>query len=804
MTPQLQLMLQQAIQAFENGNLDSADLMLKRLLQVDSKNLPALHVLGLIKASQGRYQESADYLGRAARLNPNDASIQYNLAKALSDSGNDNDAIAHHKNAVALAPNNPEAWLGYGKSLSHLNRYDEAITYFDKALFLKPDYAEAALNKGASLKELKRYDEAITSADQALAIKPNLVEAWLNKGVSLKEVKRYDEALTHYDKALNLKPDYAQAWLNKGNVLNALKQQNEALAHYDKALNLKPDYAEAWAYKGAALHALKRYDEALTHYDKALSLKPDYAEAWFDKGNILNALKQQNEALAHYDKALNLKPDYAEAWFNKGMILYFIARAIEARACFDKALEFKIDFDKPKWAKLFTSVPAMFLGNENLQELRERFFSELEYFDKFFAPKNIDEVYDAIGCLQPFYLAYQEQNNKKLLTRYGELCCRLMNDWQKVQNFKKITKEKYGKVKIGIIGEQIRNHSVWNAITRGLVFNLDTSKFEIHVFHLGYQTDVETNLAMVKAATFTNNQTSLFNWIKVILEKNMDVLFYPEIGMDPLTLQLACLRLAPIQVTSWGHPETSGLPTIDYFLSAELFEDELSQDSYSETLVKLPNLGCNYSRLPIIASKFNLQSIGINSKEPILICPGVPFKYSPQYDLILVAICKRLGKCKLIFFIYENKFLSEFFKARLEKSFNKAGLVMNDYVVFVPWLKFEDFYGLMECADVFLDTIGFSGFNTAMQAVDCALPIVTLEGRYLRGRLASGILRKMGLSELITSTDEDYINLAVRLAQDSLYRNQIREKIIKMRDDLYGDMGPVIAFEKFLTSKCAH
>ena len=106
MNPQLQLMLQQAIQAFENGNFDSADSMLKRLLQVDSKNLPALHVLGLIKAAQGRYQESADYLGRAARLNPNDASIQYNLAKALSDSGNDMEAIPHHKKAVVLTPNN--------------------------------------------------------------------------------------------------------------------------------------------------------------------------------------------------------------------------------------------------------------------------------------------------------------------------------------------------------------------------------------------------------------------------------------------------------------------------------------------------------------------------------------------------------------------------------------------------------------------------------------------------------------------------------------------------------------------------
>jgi predicted O-linked N-acetylglucosamine transferase (SPINDLY family) len=180
----------------------------------------------------------------------------------------------------------------------------------------------------------------------------------------------------------------------------------------------------------------------------------------------------------------------------------------------------------------------------------------------------------------------------------------------------------------------------------------------------------------------------------------------------------------------------------------------------------------------------------------------VPFKYANQYDWILVDICKRLGKCKLVFFVHENKFLSDFLRERLEKSFTKAGLVINDYVVFVPWLKFEDFYGLMECADVFLDTIGFSGFNTAIQAIDCALPIVTLDGRYMRGRLASGILRKMGLSELITSTDVDYINLAVRLAQDSLYRNQIAEKLIRERDVLYGDLEPVIAFENFLISKC--
>jgi len=207
MNPQLQEMLQKAIQAFQSGNFDSADLTLKRVLQVDSKNLPALHILGLIKASQSNYKEAANYLARAARIHPSDASIQYNLAKALADSGNDKDALVHHKKAVALAPNNPEAWLSYGKTASNLGRYQDALVCYDNSLGLKPDYAEAALNKGATLKELKRYEEAITFADQALAINPNLAGAWTNKGVALKELKRFDEAIAHYDHALSLKPD---------------------------------------------------------------------------------------------------------------------------------------------------------------------------------------------------------------------------------------------------------------------------------------------------------------------------------------------------------------------------------------------------------------------------------------------------------------------------------------------------------------------------------------------------------------------------------------------------------------------
>ena len=241
MNSQLQLMLQQAIQAFQGGNFDSADLVLRRVLQVDSKNIVALNILGLIKATQTNYQEAADFLGRAAQIKPNDASIRYNLAKVLTDSGNNEDAVAHHKKAVVLAPDNPMAWLNYGQTMSNLCLHKDALVCYDNALSLKPDYAEA----------------------------------WSNKGISLKALKRFDEAIAHYNKALELKPDFSEVLSHKGNILSVLRRYDEAITHFDKALSLKPDYAEAWSNKGVTLNELRRYDEAITHFDKALSLKPD-------------------------------------------------------------------------------------------------------------------------------------------------------------------------------------------------------------------------------------------------------------------------------------------------------------------------------------------------------------------------------------------------------------------------------------------------------------------------------------------------------------------------------------------------
>jgi predicted O-linked N-acetylglucosamine transferase (SPINDLY family) len=156
-----------------------------------------------------------------------------------------------------------------------------------------------------------------------------------------------------------------------------------------------------------------------------------------------------------------------------------------------------------------------------------------------------------------------------------------------------------------------------------------------------------------------------------------------------------------------------------------------------------------------------------------------------------------------MFFTHHLSHLSEKLRERLGAAFERAGLDPAEFVTFVPWQSRPAFYGLMQRADVYLDTVGFSGFNTAMQALECGLPVVTREGRFLRGRLASGPLRRAGLSELVAASDEAYIDIAVRLARDRTYREALRRRIATARAVLYDDLAPARALETFLADACS-
>jgi predicted O-linked N-acetylglucosamine transferase (SPINDLY family) len=239
---QINSLLQEAIHNIKRNNFVEAKILLLKILDIESNNFDALNIIGVITGKENNHIEAINFFKKAQKIRPDNNLINFNLAKAFSESGNDLEAIKYYKIAIRLDKNHLGSCLNFGKSLHQLKRYDEALSHYDQAIKLKPDFAEAYNNKGNSLRKLKRYDEALSHYDQAIKLKPDYAEAYNNKGNLLRELKRYDEALFNSDQAIKLKPDFAEAYYNKGSIFNDLKHYEEALFNYDQAIKLKPDY----------------------------------------------------------------------------------------------------------------------------------------------------------------------------------------------------------------------------------------------------------------------------------------------------------------------------------------------------------------------------------------------------------------------------------------------------------------------------------------------------------------------------------------------------------------------------------
>lgn len=235
-------MMNRALQCFHSGNHDEAELILIKVLGTQPKNFDALHILGVLKGIKNQHHEALEFFRKALRIDSNDSFLNFNIAKAFSEIGEDEKALKFHLSATRLNPNHPEGWLSYGKSLSNLKRFDESLNLFSKAVALNPEYAEAWTNQACALKELGRFQQALESFDKSLKINPYIAETWSNRGITLLQLKRVDEALSSYDRAITIKPEYAEAYYNRGAALKELKRLEEALASYATAIAIKPDY----------------------------------------------------------------------------------------------------------------------------------------------------------------------------------------------------------------------------------------------------------------------------------------------------------------------------------------------------------------------------------------------------------------------------------------------------------------------------------------------------------------------------------------------------------------------------------
>ena len=589
------------------------------------------------------------------------------------------------------------------------------------------------------------------------------VETLFQRGSELAAGGDFTGAAAAFGRAARLRPDLKAAHFNRGSACRDGGDLEEAADAYGRAVELDPAWADAQFALGQCLRELGRFDEAIAPLSRALAAQPGRVEAHVELGHACTATGDWRAAVSHFRTALTLEPAHLKA----------------------------------RWALTVAQIPGLYDSRDDPAARRGAFEAELGPLGRAVREAAPQAAAQAVAVHQPFFLAYRETDNRDLLARYGAICAAAMGAWQaEVGLAPPRAAPGRAKRRIGIISAQIYDHSVWGALTRGWVERLDRRRFELHLFHLGSRRDVETRFAESQAASWTDGERPFEEWAHRIHAAHLDVALYPEIGMHATTGKLASLRLAPVQAVSWGHPETSGLPSMDFFLSAEDLEPPGAEAHYTEQLVKLPHLGCSVPQRELGSDPAAFAAL--QGEGPILVCPGTPFKYAPEQDRVLVEIARRLGACRLVFFQGRPAALAERLRERLRRAFAAAGLELERHAVFLPWQTLQRFRGLMSRADLYLDTIGFSGFNTALQAIDCALPVVAREGRFLRGRLASGLLKRLELPELVAPTDDAYIDLAVALAGDRARRESLAQAMARRRERLFDDPAPVAALQTFL------
>ena len=655
------------------------------------------------------------------------------------------------------------------------------------------DFAQAvAHHEAGRLAEAERLYRQVCTADR------DHFAALHRLGVVAHQLGRPD-APDLLARAVTLKPDVAEAHNDLGVVLGARGRFAEAAAAFERAVALRPDYAEAHNNLAGALRRLGKTEQAVAHYERITALAPNAAGAHNNLANALMELNRLDTALAHYDKALALAPKFAPAHYNRGVALRGQSRFAEAAASFERALAIRPDFFAAKFAACMARLPIVYADEAEIARQRAAYEADLRALcDDVERAVRPGDFADAVGAHQPFYLAYQGRTDRALQALYGAMICRIMA-------------ARYGSapspgppgadepVRVGIVSGFFRRHSNWKIPIGGWLAQLDRARFRLFGYHTGRETDAETRTAAGLCARFVQGPLPIEGWRRAILDDAPHVLIYPEVGMDPVAAQLAAQRLAPVQCNSWGHPETSGFPTLDFFLSSELMEPAHGQDHYTERLVRLPNLSIFYAPPERQSVAVTRAELGLRAGATVYWCSQAICKYLPEFDQVFPRIAREVGDCQFTFIQFAGaEHVTELFRRRLHAAFAASGLEAEAYCVILPRLDPNRYAAAASCCDLALDSIGWSGCNSVLECLVHDLPFVTLPGELMRGRHTAAILEMMGVTETIATSLDAYLELAVRLGRDKEWRMELRRRILQNKHRAYRDRACITALEDFL------
>lgn len=709
------------------------------------------------------------------------------------------EAESSFRQVTELAPERSEGWQGLGRVLCSKHSTEEAISCFHRA-------AEIVGDDVGVLRELARTflvagdaTAALSTIQHAKELAPLCPEVWNILGLVTQQMEQVEEAAVAFCRAVELQPTLVDAWANLGECLRNLGDLEQAQQMLDRALQLDPQHANALGFAGMLATQQGQRKRAIELLRSALAKNPRYRLFRVQLARTLAANGEVEESLEHLDLLNQRFGEQPDLMFERAGIHSLLCQQDESRRLLDKVLHCEPNNVMARVRRALM-VPQIADDRQEIETTRQRVETSL---DELLAdelptlPVLLDDFANS-----HFYLSYHGCNNvginRKLSSLYRKLvpAANFVNphlpDLRRLQH-------PGSKIRIAFVSKNFTNHTI-GRLNFGLVQNMDRNRFEVTTCVFPGTTDSFQKKFEAASDHFLVLPSEPGSAAQVLADYQPDLIFYTDLGMDPTTYQMAHNRLAPIQFTAWGHPITTGISTVDYFVSSEGMDQEASQAHYSEKLIVLRNLLLCYERPALLSEQVDKSALGLPANIRLYLCPQTLFKMHPDFDAMLGQIL-RTDPSGLVMMI---KLGHETWRQKLLARFERTIPDVQQRILWMDRMSAMKYQHLFRLGDVALDPYRFGSGNTCLEALAMGTPLVTCPDQFMRTRMAFACYSRMGLTDPVTDSPEQFAQRATEIAMNGDYRRHLAQEIQQRADVLYGNFAAIRELEGWIESAIAH
>jgi predicted O-linked N-acetylglucosamine transferase (SPINDLY family) len=618
-------------------------------------------------------------------------------------------AEAAYRGVLDLNPAHAGALSNLGVIAVRNGNFPEASRLYQDAIKVNPSQIDAHFNLGNLLRKLGHAVEAAAAYQTVVRIDPNQPRAYLNLGLAVSDAGDWATALDCYRRAVALDPQLADAYNLLGDALYRLGRAGEAVDVFREFVTRCPDDPRGHHNLGLALAARGAYEDAVPELELALKLRPDYPDACNSLGVALEALGRADEAQEHYRRAIAQKDDFADAWSNLGTSLTEQGRVGEAVEALQKALGIRPDPRTGSNLLLAISYSSVFDPND------------LYHAHTDWAAAHADP-------LLPTTLARIADPSPDR------------------------------RLKVGYVSADFRTHTVSGFIER-LLTHHDRNRFHVTCYaNVPRPDDTTDRLRRLADSWRPVAHLSDTEVADQIAADEIDILVDLSGHTAGNRLLVFARKPAPVQMTLFGYPSTTGLKAIDYRISDPVADPPgESGEQYAEAVLRLPEVAWVYR--PPDAAPLPNSLPGLGGRSFTFGCLNNAAKLSDACTEAWARILKAIPKSRLVVLGGRS---AEAARAVTER-FSLLG-VASDRLEVVYRLPPAEYFEAYQPIDLALDPFPYNGGVTTCDALWMGVPVLTVTGTDYRSRQGATILTNLGLPEFVADSSDKLVELAASWA----------------------------------------